>query len=60
MRDITYIEKNSRRIIGWIMDPSGSWICGTCGCEINPFEIEKGSYIFCPNCGTRNAGGPEK
>lgn len=60
MREIIYIDTDSVKVIGWILDPSGSWICGTCGCEIFPFEIEKGSYNFCPNCGRQNQGGIRK
>lgn len=35
----------------WIEEDCGSWVCNLCGCIVYPFEIENGSYNYCPNCG---------
>lgn len=40
----------------WIEEDCGSWVCDKCGCIVYPFEIENGSYNYCPNCGDSKNG----
>ena len=54
MTEFIYEDTDSIKYIGWLVDSSGALTCYKCGCIVYPYDIEKGSCNYCPNCGRKN------